>query len=101
VAAPTPTTGTVALLFTDKPTDEFSAIKLDVVEAILIGGEEHQVLFQGSKPIDLLDLTNFNVPVVFGEVKVGTHTKLRLVIDNLELVPNDGGPPIFPDLPAN
>jgi len=99
--APTPTTGTVALLFTDKPTDEFSAIKLDVIEAILIGGEEHQILFQGSKPIDLLDLTNFNEPVVFGEVKVGTYTKLRLVIDNLELVPNDGGPSIFPALPAN
>lgn len=99
--APTATTGTVALLFTDKPTDEFSEIKLDVIEAVLIGDEGHQSLFQGSKSIDLLDLTNFNEPVVFGEVKIGTFTKLRLIIDNLELVPNDAGPSIFPALPAN
>ena len=99
---PTATTGTVALLLTDKPTDEFSAIKLNVVEAILIGGDDGQrILFQGSKPIDLLDLTNFNEPVVFGEVGVGTFTKLRLIIDNLELVPIDGGASIFPALPAN
>jgi hypothetical protein len=99
--APTPTTGTVALLFTDKPTDEFSAIKLNVIEAILIGGDGQQSLFLGSKAIDLLDLTNYNEPVVFGEVAVGTFTKLRLVIDDLELVPKDGGESIFPALPAN
>jgi hypothetical protein len=38
---------------------------------------------------------------VFGEVQAGTYTKLRLVIDSLELVPLDGGPSIFPSLPAN
>jgi hypothetical protein len=100
-ANPTPTTGTVALLFTDRPTDEFSAIKLNVTEAVLIGGDGQQVLFQGSEPIDLLDLTNYSEPIVFGEVNAGIYTKLRLVIDNLELVPNDGGPSEFPKLPAN
>ncbi len=99
---PTPTTGTVVLLFTDKPTDEFSAIKLNVVEAILIGGDDgQQSLFQGSEPIDLLNLTNFNEPIVFGEVTAGIYTKLRLVIDALELVPKDGTDSIFPKLPAN
>jgi hypothetical protein len=99
---PAATTGTVGLLFTDKPSDEFKAIKLNVVEAILIGGDEgQQMLFHGSEPIDLLDLTNFNEPVTFGEVKSGTYSKLRLVIDDLELVPADGGPSIFPSLPAN
>ena len=96
-----PTTGTIGLLFTDKPTDEFSAIKLNVVEAILISDGGHQTLFQGSEPIDLLNLTNFNEPIIFGEVNAGTYTKLRLVIDELELVPNDGGASIFPALPAN
>jgi len=99
---PTPTTGTVVLLFTDKPTDEFSAIKLNVVEAILIGGDDgQQILFQGSEPIDLLNLTNFNEPIVFGEVTAGMYTKLRLVIDALELVPKVGTDSIFPKLPAN
>jgi len=101
---PTATTGRIALLFTDRPTDEFSAIKLNVTEAILIGGDSasgQQILFQGSEPIDLLDLTNYSEPIIFGEVDAGIYTKLRLVIDNLELVPNDGGPSEFPSLPAN
>lgn len=100
--APDPQTGMVGLLFTDAPTDEYSAIKLNVVEAKLIGGDDsQQVLFEGSEPIDLLDLTNFSEPVVFGEVQAGTYTKLRLYIDQLELVPVDGGDSIFPPLPAN
>jgi hypothetical protein len=98
---PESTTGTIALLFTDRPTDEFNAIKLNVVEAILIGGNSQQVLFRGSEPIDLLDLTNYSEPIIFGEVEAGIYTKLRLVIDNLELVPKDKGPSQFPPLPAN
>ena len=97
-----PQTGVVGVLFTDAPTDEYSAIRLNVVEARLIGGDDsQQVVFQGSEPIDLLDLENFSEPVVFGEVQAGTYTKLRLYIDNLELVPKDGGDSIFPRLPAN
>jgi len=94
-------TGTIALLFTDRPTDEFNAIKLNVVEARLIGGNSQQVLFQGSEPIDLLDLQNYSEPIIFGEVEAGVYTKLRLIIDNLELVPKDKGPSEFPALPAN
>ncbi|MBT8092762.1 MAG: DUF4382 domain-containing protein [Gammaproteobacteria bacterium] len=95
-------TGTVGLLFTDKPTEEFSEIKLTVLEAILIGGEDgQQTVFDGLEPIDLLDLENFSEPVVFGEVRADTYTKLRLIIDSLELVPKDGGDSIFPALPAN
>lgn len=100
--APTQTTGTVGLLLTDAPSDDFSSIRLNVTEAILIGGDDgQQLLFQGSEPIDLLDLTNFSEPVVFGETAVGNYKKLRLVIDELELIPIDGGPSIFPALPAN
>jgi hypothetical protein len=101
---PTAMTGRIALLFTDRPTDEFREIKLNVTEAILIGGNSasgQQILFQGSEPIDLLDLTNYSEPIIFGEVDAGIYTKLRLVIDDLELVPNDGGPSEFPKLPAN
>ena len=104
VEEPLPTTGTVALLFTDRPSDEFSAIKLNVLEAILIGGDSvdgQQQLFAGAEPIDLLNLTNFNEPIVFGEVDAGIYTKLRLIIDDLELVPSDGSPSQFPKLPAN
>ncbi len=102
------TTGTVGLLFTDKATDEFSEIKFHVIEAVLIGGESldgQHVLFTGGesmdKSIDLLKLENFSEPIIFGEVPAGVYTKLRLYIDNLELVPMDGGSSIFPSLPAN
>ena len=99
---PSTSTGTVGLLFTDAPTDEFSAILLNVTDAILIGGDGKQhLLFQGSEPIDLLDLTNFNEPIVFGEVSAGNYTKLRLIVSELELVPKDGGESIFPKLPGN
>jgi len=99
---PAPETGTIGILFTDAPTDEYSAIKLNVVRAVLIGGDNpQQQVFEGSEPIDLLDLTNFSEPIVFGEVQAGTYTKLRLYIDNLELVPHDDGPSVFPRLPAN
>ena len=95
VETPAPTTGTFGLFITDKPSEDFAQINLDVVAAILIGGDDgHQVLFDvadgaDARKIDLLNLTNFNEPVVFGEVAVGTYTKLRLVINNLELVPHD------------
>lgn len=99
---PLPATGTVGLLFTDAPTDEFESILLTVTDAILIGGDDKQeILFEGAEPIDLLNLTNFSEPVVFGEVSVGNYKKLRLKISNLELVPLDGSPSIFPALPAN
>ncbi|MDX1508703.1 MAG: DUF4382 domain-containing protein, partial [Woeseiaceae bacterium] len=99
---PQPSTGTIGIVFTDAPSDIFSAIRLNVVQATLIGGDDSQeVLFTGSEPIDLLDLTNYSEPIVFGEVKAGTYKKLRLNIDDLELVPKDGSPSIFPALPAN
>ena len=97
VETPTATTGTFGLFITDKPSEDFAEINLDVTKAVLIGGDDaQQVLFDvadGADPraIDLLNLTNFNEPVVFGEVAVGTYTKLRLYIDNLELVPHDTG----------
>jgi len=98
---PQPTTGTVGLFFTDAPTDYFKEINLNVTQAILIGGDDsQQVLFDGYEPIDLLNLTNYNEPIIFGEVDAGTYTKLRLVIDGLELVPHEGDP-IYPKLPAN
>ena len=100
---PGTSTGTVGLFFTDAPTDEFESILLTVTEAILIGGDEQQhFLFEGAKHIDLLSLTNFSEPVVFGEVSVGNYKKLRLKITDLELVPkDDNSPSIFPALPAN
>jgi hypothetical protein len=79
----------------------YSEINFLVREAILIGGDDSQeVLFDGSEPIDLLDLENFSEPIIFGEVQAGTYVKLRLMLDDLELVPHVGDP-IHPPMPAN
>jgi hypothetical protein len=101
---PQVTTGSIALILTDRASDDFAEINLNVIEAILIGGdgvESQQVLFQGIEPVNLLALENFSEPIIFGEVDPGIFTKLRLVIDGLELVPADGSPSQYPALPAN
>ena len=104
-AAPPPppasNVGTVGLLLTDKPSDTMSEINLDVTQAILMGDDGQHTLFDGFKRINLLDLTNFNEPIGFGEVPAGVYTKIRLHIDNLELVLKDSGEKIYPPLPAN
>ena len=101
--AATPSTGTVGLWFTDLPTDNFTSIVLTVSEAVLIGGDDSQeILFQGARDIDLLDLTNYSEPVTFGEVQVGNYKKIRLMIDSIELFPADESPSFFVEnLPAN
>lgn len=93
--------GTVGLLLTDAPSDELSAIYLDVVEATLIGDGGQQTIFSGTKRINLLDLDKFDQPIIFGEVDAGTYTKIRLRIDNIELVRESDGESFFPKLPAN
>lgn len=95
------TVGTVALFFTDAPTDDYKQVLLSVTKATLIGGDDSQeVLFEGNREIDLLNLQNYSEPVAFGQVKRGTYTKIRLRIADLELVPHEGAS-IFPALPAN
>jgi hypothetical protein len=86
--AETADSGTVGLWFTDLPTDDFSSITLTVSEATLIAEDDsHHVLFTGERHIDLLDLTNYSEPVIFGEVPVGTYKKIRLMIERIELWP--------------
>lgn len=100
---PLPSTGTVALLLTDMPTEDLLEINLEVTEAVLIGGEGQQTLFSDTEnpiDVDLLDLENFSVPIAFEAVPAGVYTKLRLRIANLTLVDKDlveHNPP----LPAN
>ncbi len=95
-----PATGTVLFLLTDAPTDDLSAIYLEVTEATLIGGNGQQAIFSGNKTINLLDLEYYNEPIAFGEVLAGDYTKIRLQISDLELVDKDGRS-TFPELPAN
>ena len=95
-----PSTGTVALLLTDLPTDNIREINFDVVEATLIGDQGQQNVFTGNTRVHLLDLENYSVPIALGEVTAGSYTKLRLQIEKFEIVDNDGEKH-YPRPPAN
>jgi hypothetical protein len=97
---PEQTTGTVGLLLTDAATDELAEINLDITEAILMGDPGQHSIFEGSATINLLDLENYGKPIAFGEVPVGPYNKLRLRIENVELVDLDGNA-FEAKLPAN
>ena len=95
-------TGTVALLLTDLPTDDIKEINFDVVEATLIGdqGQQGVTIYEGNTRVNLLDLQNFSQPLAVSEVAAGTYTKLRLRIENFEIIDDDPDPHT-PRPPAN
>ena len=77
-------------MLTDAATDQLAEINLNVTEAILIGEPGQHTIFEGEATINLLALENYGKPIAFGEVPVGPYSKLRLRIDNVELVDLDG-----------
>ena len=99
-APPGQATGTVALLLTDLPTDDVKEINFDVVGATLIGDQGQQNVYSGNTRVNLLDLQNFSQPIAVSEVPAGTYTKLRLQIENLEII-DDDPIPHTPRPPAN
>ena len=106
---PQPTTGTVVLLLTDKPTDDLSEINVALEGAVLIGGEDvdgQQVLYElgpdeQPQTHNILDLQHFNTPIALAEVQPGIYTKLRLLISDIELVDLEGNTLPNVSLPAN
>jgi len=100
-APPDQATGTVALLLTDLPAD-VEEINFDIVEATLIGDEGQQgvSVYSGNTRVNLLELENFSQPIAVSEVPAGTYTKLRLQIENFEIIDNDPLPHT-PRPPAN
>ena len=77
------------LMVTHAATDHLAEINLKVTEAILIGDPGQHSIFEGEAMINLLALENYGKPIAFGEVPVGPYSKLRLRIDNIELVDLD------------
>ena len=86
-----PTTGAVAVLLTDAPTDQFCQILASVESIDLLsdsGGPTN--VFVGPETVDLLDLRNYTDffsldPVV----PVGTYSKVRMTLSDLALVECD------------
>jgi hypothetical protein len=86
----TPTTGKVAVLFTDAPTDAFCQILATVERIDLLGGSEPTNVFIGPETVDVLSLRNFSdVFSIATEVPVGSYDKVRLTLSDLALVECD------------
>lgn len=81
-------TGSVAVLLTDAPIDDFVAAWVTVTRISLIGGDEADrvVLFEGEETFDLLALQNVSEPfAIADDVPAGRYTKIRLEVDRIEL----------------
>ena len=104
-----PTTGAVAVLLTDAPTDQFCQI-LATVESIDLLGDTGRVdtVFEGPRTVDLLALRNYSdVFSIDTAVAIGTYEKVRMTLSDLALVECVGGVPEpdtgweHPHLPGN
>lgn len=94
--------GSVAVLLTDGPVDPdtFQNIFLSITRITLIGEPGQVVIFQGREVVDLRDMEDVSHFFALGrKVPAGTYSKMRLDVDEIELVPADGSPSIFPKLP--
>lgn len=82
-------TGSVALLLTDKPIDldTVSQINATIAKAELIGDDDNRVTIFSGPPVtkNLLALRNGSVPLAFSDdVPLGTYCKIRLTLTRPE-----------------
>jgi hypothetical protein len=81
-----PETGTVSILFTDAPTNDFCHAMATVESIDLLGGGSPQNIWTGSETLDLLALRNYSdVFTVNTEVLVGSFSKVRLTLGGLTI----------------
>lgn len=79
-------TGDVALLITDGPTADFDEVNVVADSVILIGEGPDAHLMTQPVTINLLDLRNSFSMLSDTDAPVGTYSKVRLSVSNVELV---------------
>src|SRR5262245_59118815 len=80
-------TGTVVVVVTDAPTDEFLQIWVTVREVELIGSNGHFTLFEGRRTFDLLSMREDARLLSLGrEVPAGDWSKIRLHVEDVRLI---------------
>ncbi len=83
-------TGSVTVLMTDAPTDDFSEILLTVIKVELFSDNGKVTIFEGHEVIDLLELENVSeIFAVDPDVPAGCYSKIRMTLEDLELVRKD------------
>ena len=105
-------TGSVAVVLMDAPTDEFVQVLVTVTRIDLLPDEgdeddeqlEPETIFEGRETFDLLSLENVSEPfAVADDIPVGIYSKLRMEVEEIELVRMDGEgrfESVFPKLPG-
>jgi hypothetical protein len=92
---PAPTTGTVTVLLTDAPTDQFCQILATIESIDLLGANGPTNVFTGPETVDILGMRNFtDVFSIADGVPVGTYEKIRLTLSDLALVSCVDGVPV-------
>jgi hypothetical protein len=101
-------TGSVAILITDDPSNDFSAILITITKIELLSDEGKFTVFSGKKTVNLLDLKNEttifsvedNVPAIqYNKIRL---TAEKMVLVDKELVDHNGDPVTYPvKLPGN
>ncbi len=84
-------TGSVAILLTDSPTDDFSEVNITISKIELLSDDSKVTVFSGNKILNLLDLKNEttlfsienNVPAI-------SYNKIRLTVIKVELIDKNG-----------
>lgn len=99
---PAVTTGGLSIVVGDGPLDSVAEVNIDITEVILIGGDDGQVdlAVEDVGIIDLLSLSNLTELLVDDDVPAGTYSKIRLMVDSIEIV-EDSGDRELAQLPAN
>ncbi|HXW10933.1 MAG TPA: DUF4382 domain-containing protein, partial [Steroidobacteraceae bacterium] len=91
--SPALSTGSVAVLFTDAPTDDFCQVRATVTGIDLLSdGGAATNLYTGERTVDVLAMRNFSdFFTVDPAVPIGTYSKVRLTLADLALVECDAG----------
>ncbi len=83
-------TGSVALLLTDAPSEDFDEINMTVIKAELMSDHGRVTIFQGNRTFNLLDLTDARIFAIREGIPSGMYNKIRLTLTDIELVDYNG-----------
>ncbi len=97
-----PQFGGITLLVGDGPLDNVEEVWIEIREIRLLGDDGQVTITEGSlAPIDLLSLRNITELIASDEVPAGEYSKIRLLINTLEIVETEGSDRVGVQLPAN
>jgi hypothetical protein len=85
-----PTTGTVGVLLTDGPTEDFCQVRASIERIDLLGAGGPVNVFTGPETVDVLAMRNYtDFFAIDTAVPVGSYDKVRLTLSDLALVECD------------